>query len=218
MSLRIIILIAFSFLNSPGFAQLFDTIAASFQHKPKFEFKFDTRNSFITTQRAKIFGVKMGFEYNETVKLGIGYNQLNSTISKKKVILHGFQEFDTVQATLKFVYVSPYFEYVFHRNRKWEHTIPIQLGFGNSWYEYRDNGRKIRENYRPIILYEPAMTTQYKIVPWFGIGVGIGYRILLLNNKSINENFNSPIYVFRLKLFLGEIIKGLSPKKANKPK
>lgn len=218
MSLRIIILTVLSFIYSPGFAQLFDTIAASFQYTPRFEFKLDTRNSFITTQRAKIFGVKIGYEYNETVKLGIGYNQLVSNISKEKIIPHGFQELDTVQATLRFIYVSPYFEYVFHRNRKWEHTIPIQLGFGNSWYEYRDNGRKIRENYRPIILYEPAMTTQYKIVPWFGVGVGIGYRILLLNNKSINENFNSPIYVFRLKIFLGEIVKGVFPKKGQKPK
>ncbi len=218
MSLRIIIITVLSFIYSPGFAQLFDTIAASFYHKPRFDLKLDTRNSYITTQRAKIFGLKIGFEYNETVKLGIGYNQLTSTISKEKTILQGFEEIDKVQASLKFVYVSPYFEYVFHRNKKWEHTIPIQIGFGNSWYEHRYNGSKIRENYRPVILYEPAMTTQYKILPWIGFGVGLGYRILLLNNKSIDENFNSTIYVFRVKIFMGEIVKGIFPKKAQNAK
>ncbi|MDQ3190503.1 MAG: hypothetical protein M3Q58_02830 [Bacteroidota bacterium] len=213
MSLRIILFSILSFFYTSGFAQIFDTIAASFHHKPHFEIKLDTRNSFITTQRAKIFGLKMGFEYNETVKLGIGYNQLTSTITREKAILNGFQEIDKVQSALKFVYVSPYFEYVFHRNKKWEHTIPLQLGFGNSWYEYKHEGKKIRENYRPIILYEPAMTTQYKILPWIGVGVGLGYRILLLNNRSIDENFNSPIYVFRVKVFLGEIVKAIKPKK-----
>ncbi len=213
MPIRIIFFIVLSFISTQGFAQLFDTIALSFNHKPRFEFKLDTRNSFITTQRAKIFGVKIGFSYNETVKLGIGYNQLTSDIYQAKIITHGPYDFEVVQAALKFVYVSPYFEYVFHRNHRWEHTIPLQLGFGNSWYEYRSKGRTIRENYRPIILYEPAMTTQYKILPWFGVGVGIGYRILLLNNKSMNENFNSPIYVFKLKIFLGEIVRILVPKK-----
>ncbi|HET6243229.1 MAG: hypothetical protein H0V01_01565 [Bacteroidetes bacterium] len=218
MHLRIIILIVLSFVFSPGFAQLFDTIAVSFKYKPRIEFKLDSRNSFITTQRAKIFGVKIGYEYNETVKLGIGYNQLVSTISKEKVIVDEFQNNQKIYANLKFVFVSPYFEYVFHRNKKWEHTIPLQLGFGNTWYEYKVNGRNIRENYRPIILYEPAMTTQYKIMPWFGIGVGLGYRILLLNNNSINENFNSPIYVLKMKVFLGTIVKSIWPKNDQKRK
>src|SRR5690606_38875424 len=103
------------------------------------------------------------------------------------------------------------------RNEKWEHTIPIQVGFGNAWYEHREyNGISVRENYKPVILYEPAMTTQYKLVPWFGVGVGIGYRVLLLNNRNLNENLNSPVYVFRLKVFFGEIYRSLTKISAGK--
>ena len=202
-------------LNSySSYAQLFDTIASSFNYKPKFVFKFDTRNSFITAQKAKIFGIKIGFEYNETVKLGIGFNSLLTEIYTSKRINYGLNEIDTVKAQLKFVYVSPYFEYVFYRNKKWEHSIPIQVGFGNSRYEYKKrDGTLIRENYKPIILYEPAMTTQYKILPWVGIGVGLGYRVLLLRNKDINVNFSSPIYVIKLKLFLGDLYKSVFPRK-----
>ena len=214
MSFRIIILFVLTFICTTGWAQLFDTIALSFNHKPRLDFKLDTRNSFITAQHAKIFGIKIGYEYNSTVKLGIGYNSLSSDIYKDKIIQINLHKFETVKALLKFVYVSPYFEYVFHRSLKWEHTIPLQFGFGNSWYEYKDKGYKVRDNYRPVILYEPTMTTQYKILPWFGIGVGLGYRILFLNNRSINENFNSPIYVIRLKVFFGEIVRTIWPKKA----
>lgn len=208
------ILIISLLLNSYfSHAQLFDTIAESFNHKPKLVFKFDTRNSFITAQKAKIFGIKLGLNYNETVKLGIGFNSLLTDIYTDVQMKYGANEIDTV-ARLSFFYVSPYFEYVFYRNKKWEHSIPIQIGFGSSGYKYRNRaGTLIKENYEPVVLYEPSMTTQYKFLSWAGIGLGLGYRVMLLKNRDTNVNFNSPIYVLKLNLFPGNLYKTISSKK-----
>jgi hypothetical protein len=192
-------------------AQLLDSIAKHFEVKPKFSVRLDSRNSFISSQNAKIIGLKIGWEYNNAVKIGIGYNRLNSKISYTKYYFNDeINRYDTLQSFLKFEYLSPFFEYVFFKNNKWEHAIPVQIGIGNSRYEYVDAKGIIHyENFRPVILYEPLMTTQYKIFPWIGVGTGVGYRLILVGNKQINKNLNSPIYTLRLMVFLGDLYKDL---------
>lgn len=187
-------------------AQLFDTIASSLKCKPKFYFKLDTRNSFISARKASVSGIKIGLEYKETLIIGIGLNQLKTEIYQNKIITDNPLFPDTFSMKLYYSYVSPFIEYVFFRNKKWEHAIPIQIGFGNSRFEYKNKrGETIREHNKPIVLYEPAMTTQYKIFPWLAIGGGIGYRILLINNGTLNEKFNSPVYVVKLNILWGEL-------------
>jgi hypothetical protein len=202
----------FAVLALPSLGQMFDSIATSLQHKPTFEVKFDSRNSFVTSRKVEIFGLKIGFDYNQTVKLGIGYNDLSSAIINDRLVRYVWRT-DTVQSKLRLIYFSPYFEYVFHRSKKWEHSIPIQIGFGNAWNEYRNfEGVRIREKYKSVIFYEPSMTTQYRIIPWFAVGVGLGYRLLLINNRHFDENLNSPVYVFKSRIYFDELYKIVFPK------
>jgi hypothetical protein len=58
-----------------------------------------------------------------------------------------------------------------------------------------------------LVLYEPYSIGIYKFTPWFGLGFGIGYRLVLVGNKTINENINSPIYVVKAKLYASELLK-----------
>lgn len=209
---NILYFIAFKMiLLSTTYAQLKDSIAQHLNVKPKFSARFDSRNSFIASQRARIFGVKIGWEYNDAIKLGIGFNRLNTKISKPKYFINNETlAVDTLESVLKFEYLSPFFEYVFFKTKRWEHAIPVQIGIGNSRYEYIDKKGIVHyENYRPIILYEPAMTTQFKIFPWIGLGAGVGYRLILVGNRQINENLNSPIYILRVKVFLGDLYRGI---------
>jgi hypothetical protein len=217
-SLRIFIIILLFFIPVIAKGQFFDSLLVSLEKKPKFDFRFDSRNSFITARKAKIFGFKIGYDYSETFKFGIGYNSLSSEISRLKVVSYPDNTRDSAKAFLKFIYFSPYIEYVFHKSARWEHSIPVQIGFGNSRYEYETRNGIIREDYRPLIIYEPSMTTQYYVFPWFAVGVGLGYRLLLLNNRLISENFNSPIYVIRTRVILTELYKVVFPKKSEKEK
>jgi hypothetical protein len=51
---------------------------------------------------------------------------------------------------------------------------------------------------------------------WFGVGAGVGYRLMLLDNPAKKHSFNSPIYTVKLKLFVGEIIRSVFPPKKKK--
>jgi hypothetical protein len=41
----------------------------------------------------------------------------------------------------------------------------------------------------------------------------MGYSLMLIDNPAINENFNTPIYSFRIKVFLGDIYRLIVKKK-----
>ncbi len=84
--------------------------------------------------------------------------------------------------------------------------MPLQFGLGGSSYEYykKDKGL-ITTNAGVNFLFEPAVLGHYKITRWFGVALGAGLRVMIAPNPYVSENFTSPIYVLRLKIFLGEI-------------
>lgn len=209
----LVLALAISWLPKAGYGQtdgFFEGITGSFQHKPTPDLRFDSRNSFITTRVAKIRGLKAGLDFNKTVKVGIGYNWLSSDMIRNRTYLSSTGEQLLADHALKFAYISPYFEYTFFKEKRWEASIPVQLGIGTARYIYTDNlGSDQKTKARGIFLYEPHMTCLYKPIRYAGIGVGTGYRLLLAGNRAMPENFNSPIYVIKFKLMFGEIMQDL---------
>ncbi|MGD1844311.1 MAG: hypothetical protein ACFB10_02845 [Salibacteraceae bacterium] len=176
------------------------------KHTPKLDFRIDSRNSFITNQFARILGIKLGLNFNRTVRMGLGYNRLMNDRFTTVVHRYGDGSLERIEAKLKFAYLSPYFEYVFYRDPKWEISIPVLLGFGRALYRYDDrNGTTHQTPWRFLFMYEPYMISQYRITPWFGAGLGVGYRLLLVGNSATDENFNSPMYVLKFNVFPTEI-------------
>lgn len=194
--INIIVICCFltSYLNAQ--IELIEPIKKSFNYKPKLYFNLDTRNSFITNSYAKIRGFKAGVNFNHTTKFAIGYNWLGSELLRETKINN-----QIVLAKLNLWYISPYFEYSFYKEKNIELSIPVHLGVGVSNYKYQESKTK---NILHII-YEPAMTIQYRVLKYFAIGGGIGYRLLLTGNEKTVENFNSPIYILKFKIFFGDI-------------
>lgn len=193
-------------------AQLVDSISESIKFKPKLSIRLDNRYSFTATTPSKIIAIKIGAEFNDKFKVGGGYNLLNSTLTKPVYYKEG--GVDTVlTSNLKMSYMSYFIEYVFFRNKRWEFSIPLQIGIGNTHYEYRFDKFKFRNNWSMIVNYEASVSGQYKIIKWVGIGAGFGYQLMLKDNPAIQENFNTPIYVVKFKVFLGEIYRSVFPKK-----
>lgn len=196
-------------------AQVVDTIHTAMKTKPKIIFRFDSRNSFIDNSRAKIFGWKIGVEFNNLIRIGGGFSSLvsNHNPSLDKVI---YEEnlIDTFRiAELQFDYICYFIDYIFFSTRRWEFSVPVQIGIGGSKYEYMDENSKLQvHNAKSVIMFEPAISIQYKITKWFGLGAGAGYRLMLINNRAIDKKFNSPIYIFKFKVFLGDIVRSFSRK------
>lgn len=186
-----------------------DDFIKSFKSKPQIDLKFDSRFSFIRGTDLRTSGFKLGVSFNRKFKIGLGYNQL--IIPTKSSIIDHDKKFD---AELKYIYFSPYFEYVYYTSKRWEFNLSAQIGIGRGHYQYfnGDLQQTIRTKYSTILSYEPAMLIDYKIIRWFGIGTGVGYRLIFYKNSDIDEHLSSPVYIVKLKIYLGEIVRTFTGK------
>lgn len=185
----------------------FSDITSAFDAKPRIDLRVDLRNSFITTRLARIRGVKLGLDYNKTIKLGLSYNWLVSSI--RRDVFYNNQSF---QARLRYHYFAPYFEYAFYRQGPWEIAVPIHVGVGWTDYYRVKRGQGTRTNKAFVLSYEPYMMGSYTFLRYFALGAGVGYRLVLVGNADLNENFNSPIYVFKFQVLLGKLWFDLKPR------
>ena len=104
------------------------------------------------------------------------------------------------------------FEYILYNQEPWQFSVPIDLGYGASYYSYYDKYEKIKKlNYHHVVDLEAGISAQYILLKWVGVGVGLGYRLTLVKNQDIKHNFSSPVYSIKLKIFLGEIYRSVFP-------
>ena len=193
---------------SQTFTQSFEEhIHTSLKKDPTIDFRLDSRNSFITERNVRIAGVKVGLDYNNTLRYGIGFNLLRSELKKEIVVGENL-----VEAQLRYFSVSPYIEYTFYRDERWEITIPVQFGFGNSYYRYIINKSNKTTHQQFVVSYEPAITAQYRVLKYFGLNAGIGYRLMIKGNSQIDESFTAPVYMYGLKLFIEDLYKDIFKK------
>ena len=191
-SLHILFFVLSTSLN----AQLFDSIQESFKYEPKPLVKLETRTSFITSEIVKVRGLKFGVSFNKKTSMGLSFNWL-----KRKTLI-----VTEDNSTLKMNYISPFFEHVFYQDKHFTLAIPILIGLGNSKY-VSESGISYAKSF--IMTYEPGMTFEYKFLRYFGIGTGVGLRLMLIDNPKISEQLNSPVYIFKFKIYFGDIVSDL---------
>lgn len=197
--------IAIPFCN----AQLMDSIARSFEEKPSLYFNYGSQYSFISNKLATISNVKIGVDYSGTFKLGLGFNWL----SKKYKERNRFLEADMRLSQLHMYYFSAFAEYTFFKTYHWEATIPAQIGCGWANYSYSNSSNaNVHSANKLFVLYEPMMTIQYRFLKYFGIGCGIGYRLVVINRTVIEEQMTSPLFVLKSKLFVGDLWRDITKK------
>lgn len=198
--LLIIIFAFFSKLSGQSFEQ---ELRNAISKKPTFEFKIDSRNSFISRTNARVVGFKVGIQYDHKLSFGLGYNQLWSNIERTSLIGGNFQN-----TNLKFHHFSPYTEYVFYRDDHWELSIPVQFGLGSTYQMIQGDENK-KYNRKFVLSYEPAITFQYRFLKYCGAGLGIGYRLMLIDNPSIDEQFTSPVYLIKFRVYFEDLVNDL---------
>lgn len=180
----------------------------SFHTKPKLDVKFDNRFSFIRDNDVKTVGVKLGLSFRRKFKVGLGINQM--LVPVETTVIEGDS---VIPVNLEYFYFSPYIEYVYFNSRRWEFSLSAQVGFGGASYQYTNlEGEKVKLVESSVLSYEPAMLIDYKIIRWFGIGTGVGYRLIYYKSPGIKERFSSPEYVIKLKVYLGEIFRTITGK------
>ena len=175
---------------------------------------FDKHLSFIASRAAKMDGIRIGLSYLEKYKVGIGYTGLSDNTPLYEQFIQGS---DTINARLRFGYFSSSFEYIFYEKDRWQLSVPVHLGLGQSYYAFTDkSGKELHFKQQPVIVYQPSFTGYYKIIKWVGVGFGVGFRVMLLSNPFLNEHLNSLIYILNLKIFPFEIYHSIFPPKVVK--
>jgi len=181
---------------------LSDSLRAVFRQRITPSFKFDTRNSFITGNTAKVYGIKAGINIGKRFSVGVGYNFIGTEL-QESIILNDKE----VRADIQMNYIAPFVEYSFYQRGPWELSSPIQLGVGNSFLRVNDEQGSRVINRDKVVLYEPGMAFEFKILNLIGVGAGFGYRIMLKNNRGIEQQFTSPVYALRARLIFDELYK-----------
>lgn len=194
----------------------------------KFLFAFDARSSFIrfdgATHNAKLFGLKLGATYKKRHRFGWGvyFLQSNKTpiVVEKGLVprldtITNEVVLDTLVHRVNFGYQSLFYEYVFYQKQRWEFSAPLHIGLGVA--EVREGIRGQIGDTLIATVAAPLMGISvgghYKIMPWMGLGAGFGYRLMLSGDRNIRRALNAPIFIFKMKLFLGDAYRGMFKRK-----
>ncbi len=191
------------------------------KHLLKPYFQLDTYHSFIGNKSADVWGFKAGVEWNGEWRFALGYNNIQSDIIEYKKLPESERKYadsSAVKAQLYMQYFPVMAEYVFYHKDPWALSVPVCLGYGKSYFEYftkEEDRRRIFSH--GVLVNDIGMNAQYKILSFIGLGVGIGYRFMLVNNPEIDTRFNTPIFSFRIKVFPGELYRILTTKESESP-
>jgi hypothetical protein len=196
-----ILLSILSYSQNPEYA-----ISNAIQNGGNFFVRFDSKNSFISNSQVRIWGMNLGMNYDNTVKFGGGLYNLMSPIEKNYLVeSNGIK--DTILTNLQYTYFSVFAEYVFYETKHWEASLPVQIGIGGTSYSgYKSDSTYLFHN-KLILQYEATLTGHYRFLRYFALGGGVGYRIMLIDNKALGLQLTNPIYVVKFKIFLGDIFR-----------
>ncbi len=173
----------------------------------------DNYFSLIGNKSADVWGFRAGIEWKKKWRWGAGFNKLESDIIEKKTLPSeelSYSDLSVVKAKLYLRYYPVMAEYIFYRKDPWQFSCPFQLGYGQSFFQYFDRNNLEREIFKKgVFVFQPGINTQYKLLKWVGFTGGIGYRLMLINNKEVDTQMNSPVLTIGIRLFPGEVIKTL---------
>lgn len=202
-------------------AQVIDSIRAALHKRPNLIGSFGTNTSFINGFDSPVFTMNGELDFGHRVRFGLGVSWLQLSPYRKgrdntpfyldKFILNSQGKTDTVHPALSFTHFDLYLEYVFYKTKRWQFSVPLILGAGNSKYKYSYNEENFTEHKHFILLYQPAVSGYYKIFRWFGVGLDVGYRMMIVSNRSIDSKFNSPVYNTYALIFWDSLYKMLFP-------
>ena len=181
-----------------------DVFSSSLKVKPKLFGGLDSRHSFISKREVNIIGLRLGLNYNDRVRFSFGLYFLETPFYRSQILSSG----DTITSKLGFAYMAMACEYVLFKTRRWEISVPFYAGLGTTSLIGLDSLTR-----GPILPLETSVNALYKIFPWIGIGWGVGYRYMFINNRKVPENFNNPIYIISVKLYFGVLYRVIFKKK-----
>ncbi len=173
--------------------------------KPRVVAFYDARYSIINSHFCTINGLKLGLEWRNRLRTGAAVYFLSSRIPTRRARPDGID--DDARADLRFRYLALYGEYVLIENRRWELSVPLQLGLGSAYVDYiRPDGSAQQTPHDFMGVVEPSVIAQLRVFRWAGLGAGTGWRAPVFVARAVRQELSGPIFYLRGKLFLSSLV------------
>jgi hypothetical protein len=202
----------FIFISFFAKGQFLDTFKVFMRSKPSVDARLESRYSFMNNSPAKVSGVRIGLSFRRKLRVGIGYSWLDTDVTDKKLITDAYGNRRYADDYFKLGYVCYYADFVFHKTKRWQLSVPIQVGTGAYWTQYNDGLRNVKSQKRLLLIYEPGISTQFKITKWIGLGFDVCYRLALRNTNYVSNRLNSIILAPKLLIWFDQIFFMAAPK------
>ena len=210
--MRVITIIIFLIISFTTKGQFLDTFKVFLKSRPSIDARLESRYSFLNNSPTKVSGVRLGLSFRRKLRVGIGYSWLDTDVKDAKLITDAFGNLRYTNEYLKFGYVCYYADFVFHKTKRWQLSVPIQVGTGMYWTQYNDGLKTIKSKQRLLLFYEPGITVQFKATRWCGLGLDVCARLALRNTKYVGEKLNSFVLAPKLLIWFDQIFFMTFPK------
>ncbi len=175
--------------------------------KLKLDFALDARQTLIGTKPTRLGGLRIGIEYRRVHRFGLGFYGLG-----KGVVLDELPDVDTTitRAKLTLAYQSLYYERVLHFSRKWEWVATCHFGKGVVTGEIERGNSDSQELPKTrLTVLEFSTTGFYNWNYWLSTGAGFGYRSMYGLTDDIEDVYESPVVLLRVRIKLGKLVRSI---------
>ncbi len=187
-----------------------DSVVIPKEKKWKLLAGFDANRSFFAGRPVTINGLRLGAKYKEVHRFGIGFYALKRGVFFTDIDVDKEDATDTSYVQFNVGFASLFYEYAFFRSKRWELAVPTYLGAGDVSATYSDTAglyQPLRTS--PFVATGTGVVAQFKIIRWFGLKAGVGYRLVFNEEKAIRKAFRGPYYKFGVSIFFGDLYNSL---------
>lgn len=211
-SRHILLTAVFFFILLNSKSQLLDSFNVILKSKSSLDLRIESRYSFIDNDFAGISGIRIGVSFRRKLRFGGGVSWLKSDIIENVYVPNENGNLVFTPRYLKLAYACVYADFVFYKTKRWQVSVPIQTGIGATWFQYQKSYQLNSSNKKLLLLYEPGISIHFKVLKWFGLGTGVGYRFAIKNNNEIKDRLSSPTYALKVLFWADQLYYDLFPK------
>ena len=176
--------------------------------KVKLDFALDARQTLIGSKRTRLAGLRLGLEIRRVHRIGLGFYGLGDGVE-----LDALPEIDPLitKAKMTLAYQSLYYERVLHFSRKWEWSATCHVGQGKVTGSFEKSGINGSSSLpeQKLRVLELSTTGYYNFNYWLSAGAGFGYRFMYGLPDEIEDVYEAPVALIRVRLKLGKLIKSI---------
>ncbi len=172
-------------------------------------FLLDANRSHILNNWVRVNGIRLGAQFANKYQAGIAWYS-SEFIRGKDIKLNGKLFLTKTQ----FKATSLFIDYSVLSSYKWEVNVSSMFGNAKTLTELKRTDNLLDSNNvsNKIPLASFDAFAEYKIWPFVGLGLGLGYRQAFKNKndrlqENISETFTSPFYSVKIKIHVIELYK-----------